>query len=91
MAQLLASYTLNGERHRIELVRLRDGSLLVDRPAEGAPRPVAELSRDEGEDQALAVLHAAGYLERAAAGEAGLCRALKADGGLGRAASGRAA
>ena len=56
MGHLLASYTLNGERHRIDLVRLRDGALVLDRPAEGAARLVAELSRDEGEDQALAVL-----------------------------------
>ena len=91
MGDLLATYTLNGERHRVELVRLRDESLLLDRPAEGAPRLVAELSRDEGEDQALAVLHTGGYLERAAAGEAGLCRALTVDAVLGRAAGARAA
>jgi hypothetical protein len=91
MAQLLATYSLNGERHRIELVGLRDGALLLDRRADGAPRVVAELSRDEGEDQALAVLHAGGYLERAGAGEAGLCRALAGDEGLGRAAGARAA
>jgi hypothetical protein len=91
MAQLLATYSLYGELHRVELVRLRDGALLVDRPADGAPRVVAELSREEGEDQALAVLHAGGYLERARAGEPGLCRALAGDEGLGRAAGARAA
>jgi hypothetical protein len=87
----LAAYSLDGERHRIELVRLRDGSLLLDRPAEGAPLVVAELSRDEGEDQALAVLHAGRYLERAAAGEVGLGRALTVDAVVGGAAGARAA
>jgi hypothetical protein len=87
----LATYSLDGERHRIELVRLRHGSLLLDRPAEGAPLVVAELSRDEGEDKALAVLHAGAYLERAAAGEAGLCRQLTVDAVLGGAAGARAA
>jgi hypothetical protein len=77
MAQLLATYSLYCELHRVELVPLRDGALLLDRAAEGAPLVVAELSRDEGEDQALAVLHAGGYLERARAGEQGLCRALR--------------
>jgi hypothetical protein len=79
MAHLLATYSLNGERHRLELVPLRDGALLLDRAAEGAPLVVAELSREEGEDQALAVLHAGGYLERAQAGETGLCRRLRRD------------
>jgi hypothetical protein len=79
MAQLLATYTLEGERHRIELVRLRDGALVLDRPTEGAPRVVAELSREEGEDQARAAVDAGGYLERARAGEGGLCRALRQD------------
>jgi hypothetical protein len=91
MGDLLATYTLEGKRHRIELVRLRNETLLLDRPPEGATHVVAELSREEAEDQALAVLHAGGYLERAAAGEPGLCRALTRDGGLGRAARARAA
>jgi hypothetical protein len=77
MARVLATYSLNGHLHRIELVRLRHGTLVLDRPAEGAARVVAELSREEGEEQALAVLHAGGYLERARAGERGLCRALR--------------
>jgi hypothetical protein len=79
MAQLLATYSLCGELHRVELVRLRDGALLLDRPAEGAPLLVAELSREEGEDQALAVLGTGGYLGRARAGERGLCRSLRRD------------
>lgn len=91
MAQLLASYTLKGERHRIELVRLRGGALVLDRPGEGAPLVVAELSREEGEAQALAVLDAGGYLERAQAGEPGLCRELAADERVGRPARPRAA
>ena len=91
MAQLLATYSRNGERHRIELVRLREGSVVLDRPAEGAPRVVAELFGEEGEDQALAVLHAGGYLERAAAGEPRLCRTLAGDDGRGRAVGARAA
>ena len=76
MSQLLASYKLGGELHRIELVRRRGGALVLDRPGEGAPRVVAELDQGEGREQALAVLHAGGYLERARAGEEGLCRTL---------------
>jgi hypothetical protein len=79
MTRLLATYSLYGELHRVELVRLRDGALLLDRPAESAPLLVAELSREEGEDQALAVLETGGYLERARAGERGLCRSLRRD------------
>jgi hypothetical protein len=79
MAQLLATYTVNRERHRIELVRLRDGALVVDRPGQGSPRVVAELSREEGEEHARAVLEAGRYLERARAGEPGLCRPLASD------------
>jgi hypothetical protein len=80
MAQLLASYTLAGRRHRIELVPQGHGQLLIDRPADGPARLVAELAPDEGEDQALAVLHGeGGYLERARAGEPGLCRRLDDD------------
>jgi hypothetical protein len=84
MGRLLATYSLRGERHRIELVRLRDGALVLDRRGEGAPLVVAELSREEGEAHALAVLDAGGYLERARAGEPGLCRALAADERQGR-------
>jgi hypothetical protein len=80
MAKLLASYTLAGRRHRIELVPQGYGQLLIDRPADGPPRLVAELAPDESEDQALAVLHGeGGYLERARAGEPGLCRRLDDD------------
>ena len=92
MAQVLATYSLNGKRHRVELVRLRDGGLLIDRGGEGPARVVAELAGDEGEDQALAVLGGDGaYLERARAGEPGLCRALEEDEALGRAVHRRAA
>jgi hypothetical protein len=79
MTRLLATYCLYGELHRVELVRPRHGALLLDRAAEGAPLLVAELSREEREDQALAVLEAGGYLERARAGERGLCRSLRGD------------
>jgi hypothetical protein len=79
MARLLATYSLYGELHRVELVPLRDGALVLDRPAEGEPLVVAELSREEGEDQARAVLEAGRYLERARAGERGLCRSLRRD------------
>jgi hypothetical protein len=61
MGRLLATYSLRGERHRVELVRLRDGALVLDRPGEGAPLVVAELSREEGDVHALAVLEAGGY------------------------------
>ena len=92
MAQVLATYSLNGERHRIELVRLRDGALLLDRGGEGPTRVVAELSRDEGELEALGVLGGdGGYLERARSGEPGLCRALRGDEALARPAGRRAA
>jgi hypothetical protein len=80
MAQLLASYTVAGRRHRIELVPAGRRRLLIDRPADGPARLVAELAPDEGEGQALAVLHGEGaYLERARAGEPGLCRRLDDD------------
>ncbi len=91
MAQLLTTYTLNGERHRIELFSLRDGKLLVDRAGDGAPLVVAELSGEEAEEQALAVLEGGGYMERARTGEQGLCRALADDEVLGRPERRRAA
>lgn len=91
MAQLLGTYTLNGERHRLELLSLRDGKLLVDRAGDGPPLVVAELSCEEGEEQALAVLEGGGYIERARAGEPGLCRALAEDELLGRPERRRAA
>jgi hypothetical protein len=77
--QLLATYTLRGECHRIEIVPVRRGTLLLDRPSHGTTLVVAELSRDEGEEQALAVLNAGGYLERARGGEPHLCRPLRND------------
>jgi hypothetical protein len=53
---------------------------LIDRPADGPARLVAELAPDEGEEQALAVLYGEGaYLERARAGEPGLCPRLDDD------------
>jgi hypothetical protein len=77
MARLLATYTLAGERHRIEFVPQGAYKLLVDRAGDGPVRLVAELGPDEGEPQALAVLHGEGaYLERARAGEPGLCKRL---------------
>jgi ribosomal protein S9 len=76
MAQLLATYALRNELHRIELVKLRDGAIVLDRAADCDSLVVAELARDEGEEQALAVIHGGGYLKRARAGELGLCRAL---------------
>ena len=80
MAQLLASYTRAGRRHRIELVPQGYGQLLIDRPQDRPALLIAELAADEGEDQALAVLHGEGaYLERARAGEPGLCRRLDDD------------
>jgi hypothetical protein len=80
MAQILASYTRAGRRHRIELIPQGRGQLLIDRPADGPARLVAELAPDEGEDQALAVLYGDGaYLERARSGEPGLCRRLDDD------------
>jgi hypothetical protein len=80
MARLLATYTLAGRRHRIELVPRGAGQLLIDRPPEGPARLVAELDPGEGEDQARAVLHGDGaYLDRARAGEPGLGRRLDDD------------
>jgi hypothetical protein len=80
MARLLATYTLAGRRHRIELVPQGAGQLLIDRPPDGPARLVAELDRDEGEAQARAVLFGDGaYLERARAGEPGLGRRLDDD------------
>ena len=55
MAQLLASYTLAGRRHRIELVPAGRRRLLIDRPADGPARLVAELAPDEGQQHAIAV------------------------------------
>jgi hypothetical protein len=80
MPQLLATYTRAGRRHRIELVPDGRQRLLIDRPPDGPVRLIAELASDEGEDQALAVLYGDGaYLERARAGEPGLCPRLDND------------
>lgn len=76
MAQLLVTYALEGDLHRIELVSLRDGAIVLDRTTEGGALVVAELARGEGEEEALAVIHGGRYLERARSGETGLCRAL---------------
>jgi hypothetical protein len=92
MARLLATYTRAGERHRIELVPQGACKLLVDRAGDGPVRLVAELGPDEGEAQALAVLHGEGaYLERARAGEPRLCKALDDDDLFGWHPSARAA
>jgi hypothetical protein len=91
MSQLLATYSVGGEQHRIELVGRRGGALVLDRPGEGAPRVVAELDQGEGEKEALAVLQAGGYLERAQAGEEGLCRTLEAEPGRSERPAARAA
>ena len=91
MGKLLATFSLDGERHRVELAALRGGALVLDRAGEGPALVVAELDREEGQDQAFAVLGAGGYLERARAGEPGLCRALAEDDALARPARQRAA
>lgn len=79
-ARLLGTYRLEGIRHRIELIAHRGERLLVDRPDDGGPIGViAELCPGEGERQAQALLIGQGaYLQRARAGEPGLCRALDA-------------
>lgn len=80
MAEPLASYTVAGEQHLIELVELPAGRLVLDRCGSGRPGVVAELDRCEGREHALAVLHGEGaYLERVRAGERGLCRPLADD------------
>ena len=71
----LARYT--DRRGRAHLVLLRE-RLVLDVGGDG-PRVVAELSADEGIDQARAALDDGGYLERAAASEAPFCRALSVE------------
>ena len=79
MSELIATYTVRGEHHRLELVDTPEGRLLLDRGGSGAPRVVAELGPDEHREQAEAVLDGDGaYLRRARAGEPGLCRPLGA-------------
>ena len=78
--RLLGTYSLDGTRHRIELVARHGRALVVDRPDDDGPiGVVAELYPDEGERQALAVLHQGAYLQRAQAGEPGLCCVLDDD------------
>jgi hypothetical protein len=91
MAQLLATYALGGDLHRIELVKLREGGIVLDRAADRDSLVVAELAHGEGKEQALAVIHAGGYLERARAGEVGLCRTLTGNAPQDRPARARAA
>lgn len=92
MATQLASYqTPSGEPRHIELTpthnldhpkggrptwRTTGHKLLLDYGLHGPPRVVAELGVDEGVEQALAVLHAGEYLQRARDGEPRLCRTL---------------
>lgn len=73
--QLIATYRLDAQRHRIEVILWRGARLLVDRPeGEGRVGIVAELDAGDGNRQVHAVLHGDGaYLERAANGESGLC------------------
>jgi hypothetical protein len=77
MTELLASYRQGGELHTIELVRTMAGALVLDRTDQGPPVVVAELDRDEGRAEAMAVLHRGGYLRRARDGEKGLGRLLE--------------
>ncbi|MDQ3647589.1 MAG: hypothetical protein M3433_03205 [Actinomycetota bacterium] len=74
MAELVESYILDGERHRIELVPAGGGArLLLDREGAGAPRVIAELGADEGDEWVHGLLYGEGaYLERALSGERGL-------------------
>ncbi len=78
MGTQLASYqTPRGERRRIELTSAQTpGRRLLLDCGRGAPRVVAELDAGEGVQQAWAVLHAGGYLQRAKDGEPRLCRTL---------------
>jgi len=78
MTQVLATYTCGTDRRRIELVSLPRGKVVLDRRGD-AVLVVAELSPDEGEEHARAVLDAGGYLRRARAGEPRLCRRLDSD------------
>lgn len=76
--QLMSSYRVGEQHHRIELIVHRGARLLVDR-ADGGGRigVIAELEHGEGERQVRGLLHGDGaYLQRASRGERGLCRAL---------------
>lgn len=69
MAERIATYTdAAGHPHAVELV----AHLVVDRGLRDV-RVVCVLEEDEGRDQALAVLEAGGYLERARRAERPLC------------------
>jgi hypothetical protein len=77
MGQLLATYRLDGKWHRIELVDHGGERLVLDRGGDGPARVIAELAPGEGTRQASCLLDGDGaYLERAQAGERGLCKAL---------------
>jgi hypothetical protein len=72
MSDLIATYEHAGVVHHIELVKTPDGSLLLDRGLDGLARVVAEVDIQHAIEEALAVLHAGGYLLRAQRGEPGL-------------------
>jgi hypothetical protein len=74
MLEKIATYTDGaGRPHAVELVETAEGALVVDRGVRDV-RVVCDLEPDEGRDQALAVLEAGGYLERAREAESALCR-----------------
>jgi hypothetical protein len=71
MAELVMRYRRGGLERRIAVHR----RLLLDVAARGPAYVVAELADDEGRSQIAAVLFGDGrYVERARAGEPGLCR-----------------
>ena len=73
----LARYSDPGGRAHLVVLRAR---LVLDITAAGPARVVAELSGEEGTDQARAVLHGeGGYLERARRATAPLARPLRAE------------
>ena len=78
MGTLLVSYqTPGGELRRIELTSAKaPGRRLLLDCGFGPARVVAELEVGEGVEQAWAVLHGGGYLQRAKDGEPRLCRTL---------------
>lgn len=91
MAQTLATYDLDGQRHTIELVDHDGDRLVIDRGGDGPAHVIAELTDDEGPRQACCLLDGDGaYLERVRGGERGLCRPL-ADAAFDEYALGRAA
>lgn len=88
MAELVTRYRRGRHERRIAV----RGRLLLDVAPRGPAYVVAELAADEGRPQIAAVLFGDGrYLERARAGEPGLCRQataaeLESGGGAARAA-----